>query len=443
MSDLVNVMKKELRELLTPSSIISVMVVVLMFAMMGSAMSGEMEKATSPSHMLVVNCDSDTYGVESISAVYDSLYGTGMFTEYVTVDNSAVPVDSAYVEQRLNELGYTDAVVIAQGFHSNITSTPVVKGQVHLYFQYQSGGIFSGASSSIAATIMEVVNSEIAKTLVTGEPDLGPNAASPVDMGSTHTYVNGRVVDNVTPMMISSALMSQSMVVPIVIMVIIMMVGSIVISSMGNEKENKTLETLLTMPVKRMTIVTGKLLSAAIAGIVFGAAYMVGMMFYMNGMNSTIAAGVDLSDIGLTLGPMDWLAVMVMMFLAILTALGMCMILGAFTKNYKAAQTMTLPLAVLAMIPMFVLMFMGWESLPMFGKVLLFIIPFTHPMMVMNNLMFGNYALVLGGAVYLLAFTAVMIYATIRIYKSDILITGIGQTKFAVTLKKMVTKKAQ
>ena len=443
MSDLVNVMKKELRELLTPSSIISVVVVVLMFAMMGSAMSGEMEKATSPSHMLVVNCDSNTYGVECISAVYDSLYGTGMFAEYVTVDNSAVPVDSAYVEQRLNELGYTDAVVISQNFQSNIMSEPVVKGQVHLYFQYQSGGIFSGASSSIAATIMEVVNSEIAKTLVTGEPDLGPNAASPVDMGSTHTYVNGRVVDNVTPMMISSALMSQSMVVPIVIMVIIMMVGSIVISSMGNEKENKTLETLLTMPVKRMTIVTGKLLSAAIAGIVFGAAYMVGMMFYMNGMNSTIAAGVDLSDIGLTLGSMDWLAVMVMMFLAILTALGMCMILGAFTKNYKAAQTMTLPLAVLAMIPMFVLMFMGWESLPIFGKVLLFIIPFTHPMMVMNNLMFGNYALVLGGAVYLLAFTAVMIYATIRTYKSDILITGIGQTKFVVTLKKMVTKKAQ
>ena len=45
MSDLVNVMKKELRELLTPSSIISVVVVVLMFAMMGSAMSGEMERS--------------------------------------------------------------------------------------------------------------------------------------------------------------------------------------------------------------------------------------------------------------------------------------------------------------------------------------------------------------------------------------------------------------
>ena len=131
------------------------------------------------------------------------------------------------------------------------------------------------------------------------------------------------------------------------------------------------------------------------------------------------------------------------MFLAILAALGLCMILGAFTKNYKAAQTMVLPLAVMSMVPMFIIMFMGWESLPVVGQVLLSLIPFTHPMMVVNNLMFDNMGLVAAGIGYLLVFAAAMVLITIRIYKSDILITGIGQTKVAVALKKVFAKKSE
>ena len=196
------------------------------------------------------------------------------------------------------------------------------------------------------------------------------------------------------------------------------------------------------MPVKRMTIVTGKLISAAIAGLVFGAAYMVGMMFYMEGMNATLMTTLDLNEVGLTLSITDWLIVMVMMFLAILSALGICMILGAFTKNYKAAQTMVLPLAVMSMIPMFIIMFMGWENLPTIGQVLLSIIPFTHPMMVVNNLMFDNMGLVVAGIGYLLAFSALMVFITVRLYKSDILITGIGQTKFVVTMRIIFSKKS-
>jgi ABC-2 type transport system permease protein len=334
--------------------------------------------------------------------------------------------------------------VICPDFYDNIFSSPVVvKGQMMLYFQFEASGLFGGASSSMAQSIVAVVNERISQALVSSVPGLGPSASSPIDMGSTYTYVNGEVVENVTPIEISSALMSQNFTMPLIIMVILTMIGSIVISSMGNEKENKTLETLLTMPVKRTTIVTGKLISAAIAGLVFGAAYLVGMMFYMEGMTATMVSSVDLADIGLTLSITDWAIVMVMMFLAILSALGMCMILGAFTKNFKAAQTMILPLAIMAMIPMFIIMFMGWESLPTIGKVLLSLIPFTHPMMVVDNLMFGNMTMVALGIGYLFAFSALMVFITVRLYKSDILITGIGQTRFVSAMKKLFSKKAE
>lgn len=443
MSDLTNVMKKELREYLSISSVISVVLVVVIFAFMGTMMSGEADKITSPSDLLVINCDDNPYAVDEIRVVYDAMFD-GTSNEYVHVVNSQYSnVDSNYIHGLMSDNGCTDAIVICPDFYDNISSSPVVKGQMMLYFQFEASGLFGGASSSMAQSIVAVVNERISQALVSSVPGLGPNASSPIDMGSTYTYVNGEVVENVTPFEISSALMSQNFTMPLIIMVILTMIGSIVISSMGNEKENKTLETLLTMPVKRTTIVTGKLISAAIAGLVFGAAYLVGMMFYMEGMTATMVSSVDLAEIGLTLSITDWAIVMVMMFLAILSALGMCMILGAFTKNFKAAQTMILPLAIMAMIPMFIIMFMGWESLPTIGKVLLSLIPFTHPMMVVDNLMFGNMTMVALGIGYLFAFSALMVFITVRLYKSDILITGIGQTRFVSAMKKIFSKKSE
>jgi len=212
-------------------------------------------------------------------------------------------------------------------------------------------------------------------------------------------------------------------------MLVIIMIGSILISSMGNEKENKTLETLLTLPVKRTTIVSGKLVGSAIAGLVMGALYMVGMYFYIDGLSGVTSTGVTMESLGLTLSTFDWIIVMVFMFLAILCALGICMILGAFAKNYKAAQTYIMPVSVLAMIPMFVTMFTSFDALPAVLQAAIFAIPFSHPMMIMQNLMFDNTAMIISGLVYLMIFAATMIYITVRLYKSDILLTGLMKKK--------------
>jgi ABC-2 type transport system permease protein len=223
-------------------------------------------------------------------------------------------------------------------------------------------------------------------------------------------------------------------------MMIIIVIGSMVISPMGSEKENKTLETLLTMPMNRTTIVSGKLLAAAIVGLIYGLAYMVGMSFYLRGVTGSMG-GANLQDYGLSLGVTDWAIIAVMIFLAIFCALGICMILGAFTKNYKSSQTMVLPITVLAMIPMFITMFTSFGSLPAAVQGIVFAIPFSHPMMVMNNLMFGEMTLVLAGIGYLILFTLIVIFITVRLYKSDILLTGVGNTKAVKIAKAVILKR--
>ena len=291
----------------------------------------------------------------------------------------------------------------------------------------------------MGTSLVSEMNGRLSNILIGGEITTDTvYFIQPLIWGSenNHTYVNGTIYSDVTPYALSSSMTSQSMMIPLVVMIVILMVGSVVISSMGSEKENKTLETLLTMPIKRTTIISGKLLAAAIVGLVYGVAYMIGMMFYTTGL-TVGSTSVNLSEYGLALDAVDWILLMLILFLAIFSALGICMILGAFTKNYKMAQQMTMPISFLAIIPMFVFMFMSWDSMPLIGQALLFLIPFAHPMMAMTNLMFGDMTLIFGGIAYLLIFDAVMILITVKIYNSDILITGLDQTKFMKTLNKM------
>ena len=446
MNHLLNLTKKELRELLTPGAIVSVLVMMFIFMGIGTMAGSEMESATAPPTIGLVNGDEGGYwsdfAVDSMYKFYEYTYGI----PHEEVLGHIVVLDSHYgdnvrITDEMNEKGLDTAFGIPSDFTSKINSKTRVA--IEEYYIFKSSGLIGSATSAVSSTIIPWISGCISKELVESivtDPADAAFVLSPIIGNSTHTYIKGTVYDNVTPIDISSSMMSQTMFIPVVIMIIIIMIGSIVISSMGSEKENKTLETLLTMPVKRTTIVSGKLLASAITGLVYGMAYMIGMMFYMGGVTGSLG-GVNPADYGLSMGMTDWILVAAVFFLAIFCALGLCMILGAFTKNYKAAQTMTLPISVLAMIPMFVTMFSSWNALPGVMQAVLFAIPFTHPMMVMNNLMFDETAIVLAGLVYLLIFTAIVIMATVRLYKSDILLTGIGQTKAAKTFRSIATKR--
>jgi ABC-2 type transport system permease protein len=71
----------------------------------------------------------------------------------------------------------------------------------------------------------------------------------------------------------------------------------------------------------------------------------------------------------------------------------------------------------------------------------LFIIPFSHPMMAMDALMNNDVTLVLAGIAYMAVFALVAIFITVKLYSSDILITGLGQNKYVEMLKGLGKKK--
>ena len=442
MSHMTSIIRKEVRELLTPGSVISVLVMVVLFAGLGGLIGGEVDSAAElPTFGFVVEEDGDYYDGWN---PYDVLcnetnYGAEADSKIVLMDSS-YDADSSEMIAEMEEKGVASVLALpdAETFNQSIRNgTPVTMEQ---YYMYEPTGLFGTVSSSVLSSVVSILNTSLSQKIVSssgGDLDYG-FVMNPIVSGGDDisTIVDGEVHTGITPSDISNEITSQTLMIPIVIMIIIMMVGSIVISSMGSEKENKTLETLLTMPIKRTSIVSGKIVAAAIVGLVYGLAYMVGMSIYMGSMTGTIAgsSSVDLADLGMALDALDWALVMVSMFLAIVCALGICMILGAFAKNYKSAQTMTMPLSILAMIPMFIIMFTGWYGSGGVLQAITFAIPFSHPMMAMQALMYGDMTLVLGGIAYMAVFALVSILITVRLYNSDILITGLGQNKYIQTL---------
>ena len=433
-----SIIKKEVRELLTPGSVISVLFMVVLFAGLGGLIGGEVDSAAElPTFGLIVE-EGDYYDGWNPTDVLASAYGED--ADKIVMMDSTCDSSDADIVSEMQERGIANVIALPsiESFNQSIMDQTQVS--VRQYYLYEPTGLFGSVSSTIMSSVVSILSNSLSQKLVA---DAGSDVdyqflMTPIGTASEDisTIVDGEAHSGITPYDISNEITSQTLMIPIVIMIIIMMVGSIVISSMGSEKENKTLETLLTMPVKRTSIVSGKIVAAAVVGLVYGLAYMVGMSIYMGSMTGTItgSTSVSLEDLGMALGAADWALVMISMFLAIVCALGICMILGAFAKNYKSAQTMTMPLSILAMIPMFIIMFTGWYGAGGAIQFITFIIPFSHPMMAMQALMYGDMTLVIGGIVYMAAFAIVSILITVRLYNSDILITGLGQNKYVQKL---------
>ncbi len=408
MRPLTNIIRKEVRELLTPATIIPVVVMAVLFASLGGMIGGAQEEASRPPVIGLIDLDGGNY--------------SNTVTAFIAA-SSEVVYNGSDVNEGLSAVRAADGpavIVIEPSFTANITSG--VPGTVRVYWIMAGAGVMDSVSSSMVDVVLAGAGQALSAAMI--EEGASTNSTlilSPMVRSET-TYFKDMTMDDISPSTVAGVLSSQSFLIPLVVMMVVLMSGGTIIASMGMEKENKTLETLLTMPVKRRDIVLGKLAGAAAVGLLMAVVYMVGMGYYMDSLQGNSA--IDLAHFGLVLDPLDYIFVGLSLFLAVVGALALCMLLGAFARDYKSAQTLTMPITFLAMVPFFVMMMKDFSTLPLFGQAGLFLIPFTHPMMVMNNLMFDDYALVLAGIAYEALFAAVTVGLAVWLFKKDMLITG-------------------
>lgn len=422
MSALGNIIKKELKELLTPATILPIVFIALIFGSIGSSIEGIQEGFDEKPALGFINEDNST-----LSTIATSI----LENESEVIFNSSDIADKQYGLDQVKQQDGMALIVINKNFSTDILND--TRGGIEVYWIMRGAGLFDTISSEVVEQLIYSINREISKALIEDNTTVNASIALWPTSRIDTTYFKDREI-RLSPGTISGMLSSQSMLIPIVIMMIIIMAGNMVISSMAMEKENKTLETLLTLPVKRTHIVTGKIVASAIIGLLFAVVYMFGMSRYLQGFQ--MSEGLNLADFDLALTSSDFVLIGISLFITLIAALALCMLLGTMAKNYKSAQTLTFPVAMLAMIPMFITMFADFDTLPLALKSLLFAIPFSHPMIAPRALIFNDYVLVIGGIVYVLIFAIVTILIVVWVFKTDRLLTGTTSERWKKIFKR-------
>ena len=421
MSSLGNIIKKELKELLTPSAILPIIMIAIIFGSIGSSMEGIQEGLNEKPIIGYINED-----VDELSIIATKYLGNNS----EVVFNSSDISDKQYGLDQIKQKEGIALIVIKQNFSRDILNDS--RGEIQIYWIMKGAGILDALSSETVERMIYSISREISKVLIEDNTTINASIALWPTSRIDTTYFKDRVID-LSPGTITGMLSSQSTFIPIIIMMLIIFSGQMIISSMAQEKENKTLETLLTLPVKRTSIVTGKIAASAIIGLLFALIYMFGMSNYLQGFQGS--TGINLAEYGLVLSSQDFILIGISLFITLISALALCMLLGTFAKNYKSAQTLVFPVTMLAMIPMFVTMFLDFDTLPLALKGLIFAIPFSHPMMAPRALIFNDYMLVISGIIYVSIFAFVTILLVVWVFKTDRLLTG-STSKFWNSFKR-------
>lgn len=392
---------KEIRELLRPKYILPILFVPLIFVAMAGGIGGVEETLEERPTVGVINADEGELG-----DIVEATYRQG-----ADVASNASDGDPEAALEAVREAGGSTVVVIPANFTERIRAGE--RGGIQLYTAVERVSITGIAASSRAEGLLEGAARAITREVT------GASAAQldPVERSSV-SFVKGQRLA-VAPGALAAAFSTQFLLIPLLIMFVILLSGQMVVNSMGMEKEHKTLETLLTMPVPRRTIVAGKLMGSSAIGLLAAGLYTGSIIYYQQ----EIGIGGGAAE-AFQLGRLAYILIGVSLFLALLGGLALMLCLGVFVEDRQAAQLLVVPLGMLVFAPLILTLIADISTVGLPLQVLALLIPFTTPIIAPKQLLFGDPTIVLVGIGYQLLFAGAAILLAVRLFDSDRLVTG-------------------
>jgi ABC-2 type transport system permease protein len=226
---------------------------------------------------------------------------------------------------------------------------------------------------------------------------------------------------------LSSLVLSQAFALPITMIILLTYSMQIAATSVAMEKEEKTLETLLTLPMDRFSILAGKVSGSIVVAGIGAIAYMFGFNYYIGSFTGTIATtapSVDLVSLGLVPSLFGYLLMGISLFVTLLAALALAVILSAFAQDVRSAQSLVSYVYPFLFIPALALMYLDINSLPFWLSAVFYAIPFSQPIIASKAITMGDYLTAGLGIVYVTAFTLVIMYVASRLFATEKILTA-------------------
>lgn len=409
--------KKEVKELLTPQMVLPLIAVVVVFMFIGKVVGKETAKTAGRQNIAVVDLDQSKMSENLMSGLKNSNFNVTKYAEGGA--NEAV--------QTAESQGAKNILVIPEGFEKSVEGLKPLPIQSFTVLQNFSFAGSRGLQSNAAA--ISVINQNVSGELLAKKaPDLPANLIKAPVTPQEFVMVGSQKTQG-SPTAVMGFITQQTTFIPVILFLVIVFASQLIAVSIATEKENKTLETLLSSPVSRKTIVAAKLVGAGLVALLTSVIYLVGMRNYMSGFTGGAATDVDsatraaVSELGLVLGTSDYILLGLSLFFGILAALSIALILGSFANDAKSAQGVITPLMVLILIPYFLTMLVDLSSASTSLKFLVYAIPFSHPFMAAPNLMLHHYKPVIYGILYMGVFFLAFVALAAKIFASDKILT--------------------
>ncbi len=179
------------------------------------------------------------------------------------------------------------------------------------------------------------------------------------------------------------------------------------------EKERKTLESLLVTPIPHTELLMGKIFAASILGALAALADVAGVLGYFYTL--TLSYGGVLPFIDPQLVLVHSLVVFMTSFLTV----SIVMPLVLRSKTIRGAQASATAVTSIAMIVYFAVLFVDIPKLPLTILAVLYLIPFTHPALVVYSYVNGQLFQALIHAIVTVAASLVLIALSVKMFKPE------------------------
>ncbi len=347
-----NLLKKELKELITVQVIAEMLIIVVIFTLMGQVFSGVMQDAFTASEITICDQDNTDYTKDMFQKIVDD----GHVVNYVTLESDDYSAE-------MERLGLENLLVIPKGFTESIENGEFAGVNSITVMKSMAMMDMDAEIDEAVSLIEETVKQSLFENKYNMDESQVELLNNPITVNEI-TIANGKSA-NISASMIRAFTSAQGFIVPLVIFVLVLFAAQMIISAISTEKIDKTLETLLSAPVSRMSVLAAKMLAATIVAIINAVVYMLamgGMMGTMMGgmvTGATNGAQTDMSglseavgsagamlELGLVMGPSGYVLLGLQMFLTIMIALATALMLGVLAKDQKSVQTLLLPIMI-------------------------------------------------------------------------------------------------
>ncbi|MEM3031621.1 MAG: ABC transporter permease [Nitrososphaerota archaeon] len=282
------------------------------------------------------------------------------------------------MEETLSRYGVRAAIVVPADFTEKIFSHE--QAVVGVYMRIENP---TPASLQYVSSIGSIVESSSRKL---GE-ELARQAGVDIEYYSSpfsavnSLFYRGRVIEAGVET-VTQLYLAINFMLPLVVLMVAATAGSVAATSVGLEKEAKTLEMLLTLPISRLKILLAKLSGSVFIALLGTISFMAGFTFYLYSLTQRqtlipIRQNNVFELIGLT--PASMILLGLTMGIALFITLGLGILAGVLAGDVRGGQQLAGLLQFpLFLIPFLVLQFTDFQDLSPHTATALLADPITH-----------------------------------------------------------------